>query len=305
MRKQILVVSLLIGVFLLHTGLWGQLFEENFDYLAGDALTDHGWTQIRSGTPITVSTPGLTYPGYSLSSIGNAASLVTGNGQEVKNTFTEQTNDSLYVSFLINVGEATTANDGIYFYLGPTDISIFSRRLTAYVRKDTSDNLAFGVAKNSGIGFTGFSYSMNTTHLIVMKYKFNPDTDDDEVSLWVDPLLSGSEPPPDRTISSGSDASELAEIVLSQLTASNTAPTAEVDGIRITTSWFEGQRGDCNGDGDVDLLDIITAVNHILGVTVLEGVDLWAADCNGDGDIDLLDLIGIANVILGLGECEP
>ena len=64
-------------------------------------------------------------------------------------------------------------------------------------------------------------------------------------------------------------------------------------------------RGDCNGDGDVDLLDIITAANHILGITILEGIDLWAADCNGDGDIDLLDLISIANVILGLGECEP
>ena len=64
-------------------------------------------------------------------------------------------------------------------------------------------------------------------------------------------------------------------------------------------------RGDCNGDGDVDLLDIITAVNHVLGITTLVGDVLWAADCNGDEDINLLDLISIANVILGLGECEP
>ncbi|UCE19683.1 MAG: VCBS repeat-containing protein [Gemmatimonadota bacterium] len=64
-------------------------------------------------------------------------------------------------------------------------------------------------------------------------------------------------------------------------------------------------RGDCNGDGDVDLLDIITSANHILGFTTLVGDVLWAADCNDDGEIDLFDLIGIANVILGLGECEP
>ena len=64
-------------------------------------------------------------------------------------------------------------------------------------------------------------------------------------------------------------------------------------------------RGDANSDGDVDLLDIITTANHILGIVTLEGEALWAADCNGDGDIDLLDLIGIANVILGLGECVP
>ena len=64
-------------------------------------------------------------------------------------------------------------------------------------------------------------------------------------------------------------------------------------------------RGDVNTDGDVDLLDILTAANHVLGIITLEGESLWAADCNGDEDINLLDLISIANVILGLGECEP
>ncbi|UCE18986.1 MAG: VCBS repeat-containing protein [Gemmatimonadota bacterium] len=64
-------------------------------------------------------------------------------------------------------------------------------------------------------------------------------------------------------------------------------------------------RGDCNGDGSINLLDILRAVQHILGTSELQGDDLWAADCNGDGDIDLLDLLGIVNVILGLGECAP
>ena len=67
----------------------------------------------------------------------------------------------------------------------------------------------------------------------------------------------------------------------------------------------ERDRGDCNGDGEIDLLDILTAVNHILGTSLLVGDDLWAADCNGDGEIDLLDLISIVNVILGTGECVP
>ncbi|UCE18041.1 MAG: T9SS type A sorting domain-containing protein [Gemmatimonadota bacterium] len=67
----------------------------------------------------------------------------------------------------------------------------------------------------------------------------------------------------------------------------------------------ERDRGDCNGDGEIDLLDILTAVNHILGTSLLVGDDLWAADCNGDGEIDLLDLISIVNVILGIGECVP
>ena len=76
--------------------------------------------------------------------------------------------------------------------------------------------------------------------------------------------------------------------------------------IHVTVSG-EGvcERGDANCDGTINLLDLITIVNHILGTQLLEGDALWAADCNGDSDINLLDLISIANVILGLGECEP
>ena len=72
-----------------------------------------------------------------------------------------------------------------------------------------------------------------------------------------------------------------------------------------SASQYVVTRGDTNGDWAVDLLDVITAVNHILETSTLEGDDLWAADCNDDGGINLLDLIGIVNVILGIGECAP
>ena len=67
------------------------LLEENFDYPAGDFLTDHGWTQTGTTTtePITVTSPGLTYTGYP-SVVGNAA-LVDNNGQDVNKTFSAQT----------------------------------------------------------------------------------------------------------------------------------------------------------------------------------------------------------------------
>ncbi|UCE19118.1 MAG: hypothetical protein JSV84_01870, partial [Gemmatimonadota bacterium] len=65
------------------------------------------------------------------------------------------------------------------------------------------------------------------------------------------------------------------------------------------------ERGDVTCDGSIDLFDLLTLVNHILGTQVLEKNALWAANCNDDGEIDLLDLVGIVNVILGIGECEP
>ncbi|UCE17311.1 MAG: PKD domain-containing protein [Gemmatimonadota bacterium] len=89
------------------------------------------------------------------------------------------------------------------------------------------------------------------------------------------------------------------------LIASNTCGSDEESAPAFIVVSSCAIRGDVNSDGDVDLLDIITTANHILGIVTLEGDALWAADCNGDGDIDLLDLIRIANVILGLGSCAP
>ena len=64
-----------------------------------------------------------------------------------------------------------------------------------------ADNLAFGVSKGSNTAdYTPFNYSLNTTYLIVVKYTFNTgSTTDDEVKLWINPVLDGTEPPSDLT----------------------------------------------------------------------------------------------------------
>jgi S-formylglutathione hydrolase FrmB len=62
--------------------------------------------------------------------------------------------------------------------------------------------------------------------------------------------------------------------------------------------------GNADSTGIVDLFDVISTINHILGLNP-DPFDALCADCNGDGEIDILDALGIANVILGLGECGP
>ena len=66
-----------------------------------------------------------------------------------------------------------------------------------------------------------------------------------------------------------------------------------------------GLHGDPNGDGAVNVLDMLAIANHILGLVPFNEGQMGLADCNGDGNINVLDMVGIANVILGLGECEP
>lgn len=234
-RPTILISALFI--FTLLASLFGQsLLEENFDYPAGDTLTNHGWTQIRNGTPITVSSPGLDYPGYPLSGIGNAAHLVNNGDQELRHNFMSIDSGSVYVSLLVRISESPLLFTSPFIYLTPANGSIFKRKLTLYAAKDDSQKVAFGLANNSGIKTTKFIYELNTTYLLVLKYAFNSDTTD-TVSMWVNPDISTPEPLPDRVRETGSEAAELSEIILSQIGNAEGTPDVIIDGIRITTSW--------------------------------------------------------------------
>ena len=64
-------------------------------------------------------------------------------------------------------------------------------------------------------------------------------------------------------------------------------------------------KGDVNGDGSVNILDVVTVVRHILEIEILTGSSFWRADCNGDGEVDSVDVVGFVNVILGIGNCGP
>ena len=53
--------------------------------------------------------------------------------------------------------------------------------------------------------------------------------------------------------------------------------------------------GDTNGDSSIDVLDVVTTVNYILGL--LDEIN--CADVNNDGSIDVLDIVVVVNIILG------
>ena len=67
------------------------------------------------------------------------------------------------------------------------------------------------------------------------------------------------------------------------------------------TPACENELGDVNGDGTMNVLDIVQIANHILGATLLEGCALDVADYTQDGLVNVLDIVQIANVILNGG----
>ena len=61
-----------------------------------------------------------------------------------------------------------------------------------------------------------------------------------------------------------------------------------------------GEVGDVTGDGNINVLDVLAVINHILGVIPLDENGQCRADCKGDGSINVLDALSIVNIILGI-----
>jgi hypothetical protein len=58
--------------------------------------------------------------------------------------------------------------------------------------------------------------------------------------------------------------------------------------------------GDANGDGVVDVADVVAIVNYILEKPS-DNFDFKAADVNGDGNVDVGDVVAVVNIILTSG----
>ena len=57
--------------------------------------------------------------------------------------------------------------------------------------------------------------------------------------------------------------------------------------------------GDCNSDGEVNILDVVALVGVILGNSELTPSQTEAVDMDGNGLLNILDIIALVNLILG------
>ena len=66
--------------------------------------------------------------------------------------------------------------------------------------------------------------------------------------------------------------------------------------INLTTPELAG---DVNGDGEVNVTDVVGLANHVMGDTPNSFV-LGNADVNGDGDVNVTDVVKLANLVMGI-----
>ena len=79
--------------------------------------------------------------------------------------------------------------------------------------------------------------------------------------------------------------------------SSDAAETTTTTTVTTPTDFI---KGDADGSGKVDILDVITVNRAILGKEKLEGTRLKAADINGDNKPDASDALSIMKAIVGL-----
>ena len=78
-------------------------------------------------------------------------------------------------------------------------------------------------------------------------------------------------------------------------TAGNTLPA------QFSIEIEAPRSGDVNGDGQIDVLDVILAVNIILELMDPTSAQFKGADCNGDGIVNIVDSICIVTLVLESG----
>lgn len=101
------------------------------------------------------------------------------------------------------------------------------------------------------------------------------------------------------TIDWKNSGSTIGETSLTVYTSGITNTQGSVGTTNKTKTWVaEVMMGDTNCDGSVDVLDVVTLVNHIIGKNP-SPFNEAAADMNGDNAIDVLDVVKLVNRIIG------
>ena len=237
-----IIYTFVLGIMSMHTINAQTLLGENFNYTAGDSLTNLGWVSFSGGTTnaILVNNGGLTFTGHVGSGIGNSVRLAT-TGQDVyKDLSTPVSSGSVYASALINVDTSQSTGDYSIALLPSTSTTAFFARL--YIRRSSANHYRVSISKASTAPtvYSNDSFAYGVTYLSVIKYQFyNVSTTDDSVSVYYLSNIPNNEPSVPTfgpVVGSQTDATNIGRFALRQGTASSAARLT-VDAIRVGTTW--------------------------------------------------------------------
>ncbi len=240
MKKSLLktasVIFLFLALFSSQVGFSQSLMTCNFEDQPGTLLTETGWmAYCQAGVnPVKVTSPGLTFPGYPLGNIGNAASL-TGSGENIMHPFELpdlSASRNIYVSFMVSVKNPAGGN-----FLSISGSTLDHKRARVFVNEASPYNLGLSFGSSTPVFTTGVC-EPGATYLVVLKYEVIEGACNDAVSMYLFSDGVPSEEPATATLGPLRDPS-LADICPGSVTLHQNDDLQDivVDGIRVSSSW--------------------------------------------------------------------
>jgi hypothetical protein len=237
---------------------------DNFDYPIGNLPTiGTSWSNFADSVnnigkdTAKVISGNLVYPNYPMPSSGNRLSIVHLEGEHLVIStlyFTAVKNpgDKIYASFLLQVtssvglGPEGTEEPRVFGFTSGA-LAGWSHLSTSVIFKNDTvggfNNRAFNIGLIKGANpaiWSPVSYNYGSaTILLVLNYEFVAGANsNDTARLWINPDLSGPEPPatiiaPGRS-NNGDDPDSLCYFFIRTQEGS---PSGNVDAIRIATEW--------------------------------------------------------------------
>lgn len=259
--KKILQLTVLLTC----TFSFGQVIStlpayDGFDYaidskLIGDGalapmIGQGGWSMVAAhstGLDDTkiIASPGWSYPG--LPAYGGNALWFTGAGSDPEFLFTSQTTGTIYASFIFRVEDnvATTAGSVRHFFSFSGTGAIGDASSVMY--KEVADGTYnIGLSKSSsqteGVWDPGV-FTVGSEHFIVISYSNinDPDPLMQKASLWIDPIISATEPT--ATLTQNAPTTSITRTNLDRIKVNQgnnaSTPIYNFDELRVATSWAQ------------------------------------------------------------------
>lgn len=248
-KKNMKKITFYLLLLFLSNGYSQTIFQDNFNnYTVNSQLSGQGtWTNNSSngGTGACtgalcvnskVLTPGFNYLNYGTSTKSlQLLSDTDGCGT----LFTAVTSGDLYVGYMINVSSAAT-NPNDFFRVNSGNG--FNTTFRVFIKTVTGNTFTIGISKGAqgnATVYTSSTYAFNQDLLLIFKYSQLAGTADDQLNLYVNPVMANGVPTtPDATTSAGNDQSgNIDRLVFRQNTTANTTPTGRAGLVSVARSW--------------------------------------------------------------------
>jgi len=242
MKKMVTMLAMLAFALAAQSA---TLMTDDFDYPAGALAGTGSWTN-HSGTSgfIQVTTPGLTFPGFSGSGVGNAVTL-TSTGEDAHKTFAPLTTGIGYVGFMLKVNTIPPAGKSDYFiHVGASTIAT---NFKGRVFLNDAGKIGIANSSSAAVYCTGVTLNTTDTYYVVIKQELIDGASNDAASVFVfatnapstEPVIDGivAATATDAAGSNG-DLADFGAVALRQGSTANGVGVV-VDGLRVADNWAD------------------------------------------------------------------